>query len=337
MTTPTDLPADQRAVLELVLSRGRNYDEIARLLSIDRAGVRERALAALDALGPQTGLPVERRALITDYLLGQLPDAVAEQLRRRLASDPADRAWARVVAGELAELAPGPLPAIPPPEAAGPDGDGGGTRADAAREADRPPAPAPPSRPAADPGAEAPRRSSRTGGAILLGLATLAVAALVIVVIVVTGGGGGSKHNASTPSTAAPSTGTSGSAGTPVNLGTTKLSAVSPGSKAQGAAEAVRESGQNFLLVIAVGLAPNKGNYYAVWLSNGPTQNELVGFDRQAVTSNGRLEALAPLRANARSYQKLILTLQPGSAPPTTGPYPTKPGPTVLTGNFTMK
>src|SRR5579875_2929239 len=72
------LPADQRAVLELVLRRGRSYDEIARLLSIDRAGVRRRALAALDTLGPQTRVSADRRALITDYLLDALPAPVAE-------------------------------------------------------------------------------------------------------------------------------------------------------------------------------------------------------------------------------------------------------------------
>src|SRR5579875_1128643 len=74
------LPADQRAVLELVLRRGRSYDEIARLLSIDRAGVRRRALAALDTLGPQTRVSADRRALITDYLLDALPAAVAAEL-----------------------------------------------------------------------------------------------------------------------------------------------------------------------------------------------------------------------------------------------------------------
>src|SRR5205807_611635 len=42
------LPADQRAVLQLVLQRGRSYDDIAALLSIDRAAVRQRALGALD-------------------------------------------------------------------------------------------------------------------------------------------------------------------------------------------------------------------------------------------------------------------------------------------------
>src|SRR5437764_1460044 len=113
MASLDSLPPDQRAVLELVLRRGRNYDEIAELLSIDRAGVRERALAALDALGPQTGVPSERRALITDYLLGALPSGVADDVRERLASSPSERAWARVVAAELQSLASRPLPEIP--------------------------------------------------------------------------------------------------------------------------------------------------------------------------------------------------------------------------------
>ena len=55
MASLDSLPADQRAVLQLVLQRGRSYDDIAKLLSIDRAAVRQRALAALDALGPGDG------------------------------------------------------------------------------------------------------------------------------------------------------------------------------------------------------------------------------------------------------------------------------------------
>src|SRR5258708_19085185 len=102
------LPAEQRAVVELVLRRGRNYDEIAELLSIDRAGVRERALAALDALGPQTGVPAERRALITDYLLGALPAGVAADFAERLASSPSQRAYARVCITHPQPLASGP-------------------------------------------------------------------------------------------------------------------------------------------------------------------------------------------------------------------------------------
>src|SRR5437588_3063637 len=86
MATLDSLPPDQRAVLQLVLQRGRSYDDIAQLLSIDRAAVRQRALAAFDALGPQTRVDADRRALITDYLLGQLPGAVADDTRNRLAS-----------------------------------------------------------------------------------------------------------------------------------------------------------------------------------------------------------------------------------------------------------
>src|ERR1700733_12268587 len=113
MASLDNLPPDQRAVLDLVLQRGRSYDDIARLLAIDRAAVRARALAAFDAIGPDTGLAPESRALITDYLLGQLPDKVAEQTRDRLAESPYERAWARVLPSELSPVASKPLPEIP--------------------------------------------------------------------------------------------------------------------------------------------------------------------------------------------------------------------------------
>src|SRR5437588_8243029 len=113
MTSIESLPADQRAVLELVLRRGRSYDEIATLLSIDRAGVRQRALAALDALGPTTRVPPERRGLITDYLLGALPAGVADDVREHLSQSASERAWARAVSGELQGLSEGLLPEVP--------------------------------------------------------------------------------------------------------------------------------------------------------------------------------------------------------------------------------
>ena len=113
MASLDSLPPDQRAVLQLVLQRGRSYDEIAQMLSIDRAAVRERALNAFDGLGPSTRVPAERRALITDYLLGQLPEKVADDTHRGLAESANERAWARVVASELGTLAAGPLPEIP--------------------------------------------------------------------------------------------------------------------------------------------------------------------------------------------------------------------------------
>ncbi|HTA15923.1 MAG TPA: sigma factor-like helix-turn-helix DNA-binding protein [Solirubrobacteraceae bacterium] len=50
MTELDRLPPDQRAVLSLVLDRGKSYGEVAEMLGIPESGVRDRAHAALDAL-----------------------------------------------------------------------------------------------------------------------------------------------------------------------------------------------------------------------------------------------------------------------------------------------
>jgi hypothetical protein len=61
MTDLDRLPPDQRAVLSLVLERGRSYGEVAEMLGIPESAVRDRAHAALDALAEAsavTGEPV---------------------------------------------------------------------------------------------------------------------------------------------------------------------------------------------------------------------------------------------------------------------------------------
>jgi hypothetical protein len=186
MASLDGLSADQRAVLQLVLQRGRSYREIARLLSIDRAAVRERALAAFDALGPQTRVPAERRALITDYLLGQLSEPAREETRDRLAASPSERAWARLLCSELAPLASSALPDIPIEAATSREPD-----AHAQRETD-----AVSSAPARETSMRTTpeysgvseqetsgwRRNSRLGGAVLL-----AVAVVVVVIVLMAG------------------------------------------------------------------------------------------------------------------------------------------------------
>src|SRR5579862_1792598 len=204
MSALDDLPADQRAVLELVLARGRDYDQIAALLRIDRAAVRERALGALDALGPQTGVNAMRRALITDYLLGQLPAAVGQDVQRRLTHEEGERAWARVVASELAGIASGPLPEIPP---AGDEAHVPGD-VEAAAELEGPP------------------RSSRRGGAIVLALGAVIVVVVVVVIILVTSGGG-DKNSAGTASGNTGATSTTGT-GTSTGTGSTSSASVVP-------------------------------------------------------------------------------------------------------------
>src|SRR5436190_2930847 len=113
--SPVDtLDATQRAVLQLVLKQDKGYDEIAELLGIEVSPVRGRAHAALDALGPSTtGLTAGRRGDIADYLLGQQSAEDRAATRRELAESAGARAWARSVAGELRPLAGDGLPEIP--------------------------------------------------------------------------------------------------------------------------------------------------------------------------------------------------------------------------------
>jgi len=296
MTSLESLPADQRAVLQLVLQRGRSYDDIARLLSMDRSAVRQRAAGALNALGPQTGLEDERRQVITDYLLGQLEPGAATAAQEEIASAPGERAWARVVASELAPLAGSPLPAIPaaaaaaPPPAAPPPVP---APAPAAAPAAEPTVPKPgrqsifPSKrraqasgaaapePGVPPGKEGSGRSSLLGGGVLIVLTVIIVAA--VVVILLNSGGSNPPPAASAssssaaapaaPSTPAPSTTT----GPPAAAGTTtsgsssaakvvaqiNLTPTDPKSKAAGIAEVLKEGTANGIAIVGQNVTPN--------------------------------------------------------------------------------
>ena len=59
------LPPDQRAVLSLVLDRGRSYAQVAEMLGLPESAVRDRAHAALDALAAEAGRPRTGRASTT--------------------------------------------------------------------------------------------------------------------------------------------------------------------------------------------------------------------------------------------------------------------------------
>lgn len=318
MASLDSLPPDQRAVLELVLRRGRTYDEIAELLSIDRAGVRERARGALDALGPQTGVSSERRALITDYLLGALPSRVADDVRERLAGSPSERAWARVVSSELQPLASKPLPEIPvesPSRGEAPE----------PAEAAEPEAAAAPSRPARQarprraprPGAGVPR-TSRTGGALLLAAGAAIVIAVVLVLVL---SGGSSKKPASAASAAKTTGSTPTTSTAPQVVAQINLNPPSGGA-AKGIAEVLRTQGKTGIAIVAQGLTPNTKkppNAYAVWLYNSPGDSRILGFVNPGVSSNGRLQTAGGLPPNASHFQKLLVTLETQSNPKSPG------------------
>jgi hypothetical protein len=346
------LPPDQRAVLDLVLQRGRSYDDIAKLLAIDRAAVRARALAAFDVLGPETGIAAESRALITDYLLGQLPDRVAEQTRERLAGSPYDRAWARVLASELAPVASKPLPEIPdgaraaapapaPGEASGHGKSSSADRDGRPRERERGPRRAP---------RLSDRPSSRRGGAIMLGIGVLVVVAVVVVLLSVLGGGS-SKHTstataagaagAGTSSTAAGTTSgttststsgtgsTSGAAPKAQVVGQTNLNPPSGTSQAKGVGFVVKEGSAYGIVIEAAKVAPNSHNAYAAWLYNSGTDAYRLGFVSPPVGKNGQLQVGSPLPTNAGHFKKLLLTVETQSNPKS-------PGTIVLEGPFSL-
>ena len=93
MTAPAHLPADQQAVLDLVLRRGRSYAGIARALRLDVDAVRARARDAVTTLSaPAPTVPDDRRAQVTDWLLGQAEPAAAERAQRYLVENPGARA-----------------------------------------------------------------------------------------------------------------------------------------------------------------------------------------------------------------------------------------------------
>ena len=71
MATFDQLPADQRAIIELVLKRGRTYDALSDMLDMPASRVRELAREALTELAPHTAERVDPdwRAQVADYVL----------------------------------------------------------------------------------------------------------------------------------------------------------------------------------------------------------------------------------------------------------------------------
>src|SRR3954453_12396680 len=121
MSRLDDLPADKRAVLQLLLKQGKSYDDLAGLLRIEPDAVRGRAHDALDRLGPANGADIEEAEQdeIADYLLGQQTASERASTRELLETSAAGRAWARIVSGELQPLGGDALPEIPAERAEG--------------------------------------------------------------------------------------------------------------------------------------------------------------------------------------------------------------------------
>jgi hypothetical protein len=300
------LPDDQRAVLQLLLRQGRRYDTLSGLLNVDESAVRRRAHDALAALGPAEtpGLPTERRDQIADYLLGQDSEDQRFVTYGFLEGSAGGRAWARVVAGELRELAGKDLPPIPADgrdDAAAPTAPEPGTSAAAAATA--PPLAA---------GRHAGPRSLRRGGAILLGGVALVAAAVALFFAL---RGGNDEGGDATPAASTTATQPQAQVEAQANL-------VPPSNrknlKALGVVLVQRAQGQEQIVAAVQGLPKPKSGGYGIWLYSSPGKAQWLGFfasqDKQ-----GRLLARGRLKASIAGYREVLVTREAKGNPPRPG------------------
>jgi hypothetical protein len=286
MASLDELPPDQRATLQLLLKQGRSYDEIATMLRIEPRAVRERARAALDALGPEDveDLELDDQDDIADYLLGQQSASRRAATRELLASSPGGRAWARVVAGELRPLAGDDgLPDVPADAAEVEEA----FDALGARAAHR----------------EKTERSSRVGGALLLG--ALAIV-LVAVILLATGAiGGDDDDGGGDTETTAQTTATTPTVERQINLEPPE----GRESDAQGVAQVARQGDQRAVALVAQGLpAANESRFYAIWLYSSPSKAKRLGFPNPQPDENGRIETGFEMPADAGEYKELVVS-----------------------------
>jgi hypothetical protein len=326
MSRIDSLPADQKAVLQLLLKRGSRYDELSGVLSIDEAEVRRRAHGALSALGPAEtpGLSAERRGQIGDYLLGQQSGEEAAASRGFLEGSASGRAWAREVAAELRELSPDGLPEVPsdpdddaePAPALAAGATAAGTAADPATAASAPAAAAAEADTATAAGepARGRPRASRRGGAILLaGLLAVAVAVVLVFVLRDSDSGGGGES-------ATPAASTSTTQGQPEVLAQANL--VPPGtrkgSKALGVVLIQRANGQQQIVAAVQGLSKPKSGGYGIWLYSGPSRERWLGFFASQ-DDQGRLLARGELKEPISGYREILVTREAKGNPSSPG------------------
>jgi hypothetical protein len=301
MATFDQLPAEQRAILELVVGRGQSYDELSGMLGMPPARVRELAREALGDLAPATAARVDPdwRGQIADYVLGQQTGPESTATRGHFKRSEAARAWAYSLLDSLGHLYPnGNLPAIPDADGTGPAAAPAPRKPEPEPERERPAASARPSglvRTATlSPAAQAVVRRRRiVGGAIGL-------AALVVIILLIAGvfsGGGGKKKSSATSTTPAG----------PTKLLSQGVLKAAGGQKGAGIAFVLQVSGQDQLVVQAARLQPTtRTTAYEVWLYNSNSDVRAVGA--QFTDQSGNLQGRGGVPSDYRRFKNVVVS-----------------------------
>ena len=291
-----DLAPDQKAVLQLLLKQGKSYDDIAGLLRLDRANVRERALDALDALGtdvPATteALSVERQDEIADHLLLQQTASERATTRDFLEGSARGRAWARGVAAELRPIGGDALPDVPAEPAEVAEAFGALDERTAAREQQA--------------------QSSRLGGILIL----LAIGAVIgLGLLLLLRGDGDDAPTATTPGVPAATTGaTAAGAGALPEQQINFRPPADAGSKALGFG-IITKGG---LALQAEGLPAS--DLYKVWLYNSREDALPLGFAFFDRTTKRLAGAVDQLPAEATRYDTIVVSLEKSKDTATVG------------------
>ena len=295
------LAPDQRAVVQLVLQRGRSYEQIADLLKISEDAVRARAHAGLSALAGDVELPADKVAQVADYLLGQQNGTPREETVALLRGNGAAREWAATVREGLAPL--GDVPELP---------------AAAAAKTERPaPRPRPRTRPVGniEPEGAAAASSSRLGGALLIGGGVLAIVIVVLFLFVFDAGDDDGGKNAS-----ADATPTATASATPQAVGQVAFNGTGKASKAEGVFALFLQGQQDLLFAVQMQDMPPtpKGAKYALWLSGPGKRAKWIG-DTPDVAKDGVLLVQGPRQQDTNfakdigSYRRVLLTQERGT------------------------
>ncbi len=321
MAALDDLSPDRRAVLQLLVARGRGYDQIAELLHLPEIIVRRRSHDALTELagGPGT-LDDARRALLCDYLVGELPASRRAEARQVLADDPAARRFARAAAARLSSLPGAQLPELPAEDeevAEALDA------LDARRERK-----------------EELQRSSRTGAWLLVAAVAAVVIAAVVGLSYFAGNddGGGTVTNSPTdPPTETPATTTA------ATTFLVELSSPSGGGATGQAALRPRGDGATDLAAEITGLPKNDTDAYAFWL-DGPNVEPLrLGFYDRTGDPSPEGKITVGIRLNGQSVPAVTAkdldqytTLIVSREDPKAQTAPTTPTSVLLSGTLSI-